>query len=175
MNKSELRTYIKRQFRQTTAHDREKWSGEICRRMGADRRIKDADCIMAFYPLGDEVDIVPLLDALRSEGKIILLPVVTGDSEMILRRYEGSGTMVSGVLGTQNPQGNEFVDYDKIEVALVPGQAFDKAGHRLGRGKGYYDRFLKKLRNAYTMAVCFPYQVVDSVPFEPHDMIIDHV
>ena len=95
--------------------------------------------------------------------------------EMTLRIYEGSVNMEHGILGTSHPQGKGFLDYGKIDVVLVPGQAFDKSGHRLGRGKGYYDRFLKKLNHAYTLAVCFPYQMVDSVPFEPHDITVDHV
>ncbi len=175
MNKSELRAYMKGQFRLTTDADRQQWSEDICSRIGADRRIKEAKCIMAFYPLCDEVDILPLIDALCEEGKTILLPVADGNCEMTLRIYEGSGNMEHGILGTSHPQGKEFLDYGKIDVVLVPGQAFDKSGHRLGRGKGYYDRFLKKLNRAYTMAVCFPYQIVDSVPFEPHDITVDHV
>lgn len=175
MNKSELRAYIRERFRLTTDADRQRWSEDICRRIGADRRIKEAGYVMAFYPLNDEVNILPLLDALRKEGKTVLLPVANEDCEMTLRIYEGGGNLEHGILGTSHPQGKDFPDYGKIDVALVPGQAFDKEGHRLGRGKGYYDRFLKGLNNAYTMAVCFPYQIVDSVPFEPHDITIDHV
>lgn len=175
MNKSELRAYIKRLFRQTTDCEREQWSEDICRRIKSDRKVTEAECIMAFYPLGDEVNIRPLLDALHEDGKTILLPMVNGDCDMTLRIYDGNKNMEQGALGTRHPQGEDFLDYGKIDVALVPGQAFDKEGHRLGRGKGYYDRFLKRLNRAYTIAVCFPYQIVDAVPFEPHDITIDHV
>ncbi len=175
MNKSELRAYIRRQFRLTTDADRQRWSEEVCHRIEAYGKVKEARYVMAFYPLGDEVNILPLLNALHKEGKTVLLPVANDDCGMTLRVYGNNSNMEQGILGTSHPQGEDFSDYDKIDVALIPGQAFDKEGHRLGRGKGYYDRFLKTLNRAYTMAVCFPYQIVDSVPFEPHDITIDHV
>lgn len=175
MNKSELRTYIRRQFRTTTSEDRARWSEDICHRLASDTRIKKATCILAFYPLKDEVNILPLVDMLRKEGKTILMPVVVSDSELAVRIYDGDRNMEQGVLGTSHPLGEDYSDYNKIDVALVPGQAFDRERHRLGRGKGYYDRFLEKLPNAYTIGVCFPYQVVDSVPHDSHDITIDHV
>ena len=62
-----------------------------------------------------------------------------------------------------------------IELVVVPGMAFDKQGHRLGRGKGYYDRLLPKLTNAYKLGVCFPYQYIEEVPTDEHDIRMDEV
>jgi 5-formyltetrahydrofolate cyclo-ligase len=53
--------------------------------------------------------------------------------------------------------------------------AFDKANHRLGRGKGYYDRLLPRLKNAYKIGVCFPFQFLDEIPSEAHDVVMDEV
>lgn len=175
MNKQELRAYIKQQFHQSTATDRKQWSENICNQILADEKIKNAQNIMAFYPLSDEVNIKPLLDKFHQEGKNVLLPVVISETELCLRRYNDKESMLSGVLGTHFPAGEEYTDYDSIDAVLVPGLAFDKKGHRLGRGKGYYDRFLKKLSKAYTRAVCFPYQIVDDVPIGPHDITIHYV
>ncbi len=175
MNKQKLRSYIKQQFLQTTAEERSAWSEEICKAIKADKKIRAAKCIMAFCPLTDEVDISDLLDEFCREGKIVLLPVVVNDTDMTLRRYIGQSNMEAGTLKTKHPCGIDIEDYTHIDAVLVPGQAFDRAGHRLGRGKGYYDRFLQQLQAVYTRAVCFPYQIVDKVPFEPHDIVIDHV
>ena len=71
--------------------------------------------------------------------------------------------------------GEQFTDYDKIDLALVPGMAFDAAGHRLGRGKGYYDRFLGEHPHIYKIGVCFPFQRVAEVPSEAHDVVMDEV
>ena len=62
-----------------------------------------------------------------------------------------------------------WVESDKLEMA------FDRQGHRLGRGKGYYDRFLSRVPNIYKIGVCFPFQLVDSVPFEDTDILMDEV
>ncbi len=175
MNKQELRSYIKQQFLQTTAEKRSAWSEEICMAIMADTKIRDAKCIMAFYPLADEVDITPLLDKFCNEGKTVLLPVVINNTDMTLRIYTGQNNLEEGSLSTKHPCGMDVADYANIDVILVPGQAFDHGGHRLGRGKGYYDRFLQQIKGVYTRAVCFPYQIVDDVPFEPHDVIIDYV
>ena len=73
--------------------------------------------------------------------------------------------------------GDSFTDYNQIDVALIPGVAFDAQGHRLGRGKGYYDRFLRALGTVplHTIGVCFEFQNVENVPIERHDVSVDIV
>lgn len=131
--------------------------------------------ILAFYPLNDEVDITPLLHALIGEQKTVLLPAIVSPTEMILREYTGDDDLQRGPLGTMEPTGRAFSSYDKIGAALIPGVAFTPQGRRLGRGKGYYDRLLPLLRNAYKIGVCFPYQVVKHIPCEAHDIPVDYV
>jgi 5-formyltetrahydrofolate cyclo-ligase len=63
----------------------------------------------------------------------------------------------------------------QLLIAIVPGMAFDKQGHRLGRGKGYYDRFLSRIPNIYKIGVCFPFQLVESVLSEKTDILMDEV
>lgn len=83
--------------------------------------------------------------------------------------------MTRGAFGIMEPSGELFTDYSRITLAVVPGMAFDSHGHRLGRGKGYYDRFLPLLPQAYKIGVCFPFQLVDDVPIEPTDVVMDEV
>ena len=66
-------------------------------------------------------------------------------------------------------------NYDEIQLAIIPGMAFDRAWHRLGRGKGYYDRLLPKLKKAHLLGICFPFQLLDEVPTEPHDVKMQEV
>ena len=136
--------------------------------------------ILAYWPLPDEVDIRPLIDQLVAEGKTVVLPKVTGDETMELRRYTSRADLQEGAFHIMEPIGEPFTDYDKIDVALIPGMAFDAAGHRLGRGRGYYDRFLStSLLSLATrhlplkIGVCFPFQRVSKVPSEPHDVCMD--
>ena len=131
--------------------------------------------IMAYWPLPDEVDIRPLIHWLVGQGKTVVLPKVTGDETMELRRYSSQEDLAEGAFHIMEPVGDAFTDYDDIDVVLVPGMAFDAAGHRLGRGKGYYDRFLAASSHLYKIGICFPFQRVAEVPTEEHDMCVDEV
>ena len=75
------------------------------------------------------------------------------------------------------PQGKDFTELEKIDLAIIPGMAFDKEGNRLGRGKGYYDRLLQQLRDCtiYKIGICFDFQFLDHIPTEPHDIPVDEV
>jgi len=105
--------------------------------------------ILAYWPLKDEVDIRPLLDRWVAEGRTVVLPKVLDDERMELRRYTGRDDLREGAYGIMEPVGEPFTQFDEIGVALVPGMAFDAAGRRLGRGKGYYDRFLSQLAGGH--------------------------
>ena len=139
--------------------------------------------ILAYWPLPDEVDIRPLINALVAQGTTVLLPKVVDDEHMELRRYASQSDLTEGAFHIMEPTGAPFADYDKIDVALIPGMAFDAAGHRLGRGKGYYDRFLASLRpsgliphpSPLLIGVCFPFQRVAEVPTEEHDICVDEI
>ena len=134
---------------------------------------KSAKLILLYQSLPDEVDTHAFL-ARWQEKKQLLLPVVVGD-ELELRRFSSPNDLQIGAYNIQEPVGECFNDFNKIELAIVPGMAFDKQGHRLGRGKGYYDRLLPKLTNAYKLGVCFPYQYVEEVPTDEHDIWMDEV
>jgi len=81
---------------------------------------------------------------------------------------------IANKYGIIEPVGDPWQDYDKIDLVLVPALAYDHNGHRLGRGKGYYDRFLKKL-NAYTIGIAFEEQILDYIPYDDNDVKIDEV
>ena len=90
-------------------------------------------------------------------------------------RIEHETDLAEGAFHIMEPVGEPYTDYDKIDVVLVPGMAFDAAGHRLGRGRGYYDRFLTAHSHLYKIGVCFPFQRVAEVPVEEHDICVDDI
>jgi 5-formyltetrahydrofolate cyclo-ligase len=163
-------------------------AGQLAARL-ADYRLHPSSIILAYWPLPDEVDVRPLIDQLVAEGHTVLLPKVTGDETMELRRYTSQADLSEGAFHIMEPVGEPFVDYEQIDVALVPGVAFDAAGHRLGRGRGYYDRFLAEHLAPRTshlaprtsppvprlIGVCFPFQRVAVVPVEAHDVVLDQI
>ena len=149
------------------------WSAEIVEKLW--QQIGESRVVMAFWPFPDEVDVRPLIDRLVAEGRTVVLPKVTGDETMELRRYTSQADLSEGAFHIMEPVGEPFVDYEQIDVALVPGVAFDAAGHRLGRGKGYYDRFLAEHLVPRLIGVCFPFQRVAVVPVEAHDVVLDQI
>ena len=150
-------------------------SADIVERLHGITESRNIRMVMAYWPLKDEVDIRPLLDRLVEQGRVVLLPKVTGDETMEVRRYTGPDDLTEGAFHIMEPTGELFTDYDQIDMVLVPGMAFDAAGRRLGRGKGYYDRFLENCPQLYKIGVCFPFQRVAEVPSEVHDVMMDEI
>ena len=118
----------------------------------------------------------PLIRLLAQQmGKTVLLPV-TLPQTLELRRYTGDENLqASGKYHIMEPTGPLFTQHDAIDVVVVPGVAFDAQGRRLGHGKGYYDRLLAQLPQAYKIGLCFAFQMVGRVPTTPQDVAMDEV
>lgn len=178
MHKEELRRKMRDIKRQFSQQQLEGLSLPIVGRL--QQRLLKAKVILAFYSLPDEVCIHSLLDEWVAEGKMVLLPHVIDHERMELRVYTGPQDLQEGIFHLQEPIGQLFTDYNQIDIALIPGIAFDAQGHRLGRGKGYYDRFLQSLSTTQLekmtlIGVCFDFQKVQHVPTEKFDMPVDEV
>lgn len=173
MTKKELRQYIRQQKKAYTQEQLVEMSTPIVQKLLAHPHIQAAKIIMLYASLTDEVYTHDLIKQLSAQGKTILLPVVTGEHTMKICYYTGENQVKEGSFGIMEPMGEEFTNYQQIDVALIPGMAFDKHGNRLGRGKGYYDRFLSQAPSVYKIGVCFPFQRVDEVPTEENDVRMD--
>ena len=169
MTKQELRRHIRTLKQQdlTGGHT----PCEVC----VTSHLASSHTILLYNALPDEVPTQALMDELVAQGKTVLLPCVINDTDMELRRYTGPQDLQPGSFGILEPTGELFTDYDAIDVAIVPGMAFDAEGHRLGRGKGYYDRFLSRVPHLYKIGLCFSWQLVDHVPCDEHDIKMDEV
>ena len=95
--------------------------------------------------------------------------------DLRLLRYTGPDSLRKGAFGIWEPKadGEEAVE-GAIDLIIVPGVAFDAQGHRLGRGRGFYDRLLSSL-DTPKVGICFDFQLVPSVPVESFDHPMDHV
>lgn len=174
MRKEELRQQIKQLKRQFTPAQLEELSLPVLARLRP--LLAEAQTIMAYYSLPDEVCTHQLIDELVAEGKTVLLPKVLDDETMELRRYTGRHDLREGAFHIMEPIGALFTS-SAIDIALIPGVAFDAFGHRLGRGRGYYDRFLSSLRTVPTefIGICFDFQKVPEVPVDANDIPVDLV
>lgn len=173
MLKSELREEMRRLKRQHGSGVLAELSLAVTGRVMRHSAFRHARTVLLYWPLADEVDTRPLLPA--AAGKTLLLPRVTGSATMELRLYDGPQSLAEGAFHIMEPTGRLFTDYPSVDLAIIPGMAFDAAGNRLGRGRGYYDRFLPLLPQAYKIGVCFPFQLVGSVPTEATDARMDEV
>lgn len=171
MTKEELRKAIRAIKNQTSSDELTLMSGRAVERLERHLDFVNARIVLLYHSLPDEVSTRDLL--LRYAGrKTILLPVVVGE-DLQLRVYQPE-TMKTGAFGIMEPEGEPFTRYSDIDLAVIPGMAFDMDGHRLGRGRGYYDRLLP-LVPCRKIGLCFPFQFVETVPSEPHDIAVDEV
>lgn len=133
-----------------------------------------AHTVLLYSALHDEVPMHEVLKEWRD--KCLLLPVVEG-GQMFVRKLKDVESLRKGELGILEPTGENFTSLEKIEIALIPGVAFDSKHHRCGRGKGYYDRFLSnpRLTRLKKIGVCFDFQVVENIPVEEHDHALDNL
>jgi len=139
--------------------------------------VPDGVPVSGFWPIGDEVDVMPLLRELAARGHPVALPVVAGRGRpLVFRRWVEGDDTASGPFGISEPL--EGAPAIAPAVLLVPLLAFDRAGYRLGYGGGYYDRSLAALRDkAETLAVGIAWagQEVAAVPRDSHDQKLDWV
>lgn len=171
MDKRELRKYIRELKRTYTKEEKHDLSVPLWKKLEENEHFKKARVVLGYWSMDDEVDTHDFIVKWAKE-KIILLPCVRGD-ELELRRFDSVGTLRAGeAFGIPEPVG-ELYD-GQIDVALVPGVAFDARGNRLGRGKGYYDRILKDC-SAYKIGICFNFQFVEQVPVDENDIRMEEV
>lgn len=132
--------------------------------------------VAVYLPIGSEIDPRPLMGKLVDAGAKLALPCVQDDGQMVYRAYTRGDMLEKRPFGLLEP----LAEVPEVEPTLVisPLLAFDRNGHRLGYGKGHYDRALARLRQNGRVFVCglaFFGQEVEHVPAEPHDIPLDWV
>lgn len=171
IEKKELRVNIKALKKQHTKEQLLEQSVAILSKLENDDDFKKARIVMIYSALPDEVQTQAFLEKWRYRKKIIL-PTVAGDDIIPVELAEET-TFAVGDFNILEPQNEPYTGgYDLI---VVPGVAFDRNGNRIGRGRGYYDRFLCKHLNVRRIGICFDFQLVDEVPTEPNDIKMDKV
>ncbi|WP_235782338.1 5-formyltetrahydrofolate cyclo-ligase [Phocaeicola paurosaccharolyticus] len=149
------------------------WSLELLKKIETIAAFKEAATVLLYYSIADEVQTAEFIKRWCKE-KCILLPVICGD-ELVLRKYVNEEKLTDqNSFRIKEPSGNDFTEFDKIDIAIIPGMAFDRNHNRLGRGKGFYDRLLPKIK-APKIGICFSFQVVDEVPVDELDIPLDEV
>jgi 5-formyltetrahydrofolate cyclo-ligase len=158
--------------------DRRERSSRLWRRvldgMTAADRLGPGHTIMAFFGFDDEPATDQLHEAVWEAGGDLLLPRVEG-STVVAVPHPPDGPLETAVLGVPEPTGRP-VDPTTIDTVIVPALAFDRRGHRLGYGAGFYDRFLPELApGCLVLGVCLAPLLVDRLPIDDHDVTVPTV
>lgn len=133
---------------------------------------QSAKTVLIYYPTHNEVDLLSLIKRYKKE-KTFLFPVVHRKT-MTVCPYEGNAKMHRGKFNIPEPTTEPYVG--DIDLILVPGVGFDKSGNRLGRGGGYYDKFITRLgRKTLLVGVGYDFQLVEEVPANRWDKRLDYV
>lgn len=175
MNKEEIRAKMRRERRSLCAEAQKEASRALYAQVSAHVPYQNARTVMAYMAVRGEISLDPVITDVLSSGRTLVLPRCESPGVMTARKIGSLDDLEPGAYGLPEPkQACEIVDPENIDLILVPGVAFDREGHRIGQGGGYYDRFLEKSR-AHRSGVCHGFALMQSVPFEAHDMWMDDV
>ncbi len=154
--------------------DRQAASRRVCEILLTLPAVIGSRGLSAFAPTPAEVDILPALERLLSQGQQVFLPWVAGPDLHLAPVRDLARDLAPGWRGVLEPVADlrsHEVDLSEIDVAVVPGIGFDPSGNRLGYGGGHFDRLLARLPGSATIiGAAFEVQVVDRIPREEHDV-----
>ena len=173
--KAALRKELRAELGKLSPEDRASASEQVCERLRQTTVWRRAHAVLGYVPLSDEIDVFPLLDRARQEGRRIALPQFNpqAGAYVACQIYDRHKDLTPGKFGILEPGRHcPPVGMQELDLILVPGLAFDKDGHRLGRGRGFYDRLLASV-SAVKCGLAFDQQVRVQIPVEPHDVLLD--
>jgi 5-formyltetrahydrofolate cyclo-ligase len=172
ISKSELRIEMRAKLHAMTAEQRHGASAQACKLLRQQQIWTNAQSVMFYSTLTDELDFSPLIDEAFSLGKTVALPkfVESTKSYTPFKISHAQRDCAVGKFGIVEPTATcaEF-PANRLDLILVPGVAFDLTGHRLGRGQGHYDRLLAHV-TGIKCGVAFDEQLVQRIPAEAHDI-----
>lgn len=174
MDKTTLRKQIREKKQAMTLQEIETASEKLGTLFFQSELYQNAKTIYGYLPYNQEVRTTPMLEQALRDGKRVAVPKVYGD-EMKFIYLTDLSKVEKGYAGIPEPIENEPVADDPTALVLMPGLAFDKEGHRIGYGGGFYDKFLAQEPNHPTLALCYEFQMVSQLPTEEFDIPVDVV
>lgn len=130
--------------------------------------------VHCYLPMGTEIDITPLINKMLQENITVVTPKTLSNRTLKNLVLSSLNDLEKGVFGTSYPtNAKEFLG--TYNLIIVPGLSFNKLNYRLGYGGGYYDNFMAQYPNSKKIGICYPFQLVEKIPIEAHDLQIDDV
>lgn len=173
ITKDEIRAVIKEKRRALSDVEIKTKSGLIIDNLLSLPRFSEATTVMTYLSAFKEPDTSGIIDYLYKSGRKIVVPISNTDDYTITPSYLTSpDKLVRGAYGISEPAECLIADINDIDIALIPGIAFDAHGMRVGFGKGYYDRFLEQFKGL-KIGICYDFQMTNLVPASKHDVKMD--
>ena len=180
ISKNNIRKGIRSNLKKTAKEEKAKKSKIIEKRLFSSLEYKKARAVMFYVSKEDEVDTRGMIKDALEQGKEVAVPYLEDETKHIIasklknERHLELGPY--GIYHTKKDENFEEIPLDRIDLVVVPGVAFDENNNRLGRGKGYYDRFLSKLPvDKVTVGLAFDFQIVRNLPKDSHDISVSIV
>ena len=174
MDKKALRREIREKKRAMSIEEIEERSARLGELFAGTDAYRNAKTVYGYMPYNQEVRTVPILERAILDGKRVAVPKVYGDTMRFI--YLDDLTQVEkSDMGIPEPIADEPVADDKTALVLMPGLAFDEAGHRIGYGGGFYDKFLSAEPTHPTLALCYEFQMQEHLETEEFDIPVDCV
>ena len=173
MEKKEIRKQYKMLRNKMSEMEVKEKSDRICQNIISSNLFQQAEKMLVYAPLGNEVDICPVMEEGWRQQKRIAFPKVFGET---MRYFEISSfsQLEEGTFHVMEPVETNPIDWEEALV-LVPGVAFDRQGSRMGYGKGYYDRFFEGKTDCVKVGVAYELQVADQLPTEENDLPMEYL
>lgn len=135
---------------------------------------RNCKVVHAYIPMLTEIDITPLINKLLALKITVVCPKTLPKRKLENRILHSLNELEIGIMGTKHPT-NSTEYTSEFDLIIVPGLAFDSLNYRLGYGGGYYDNFLANHISAYRVGIFYPFQLVNHVPIEPHDICLNEI
>jgi 5-formyltetrahydrofolate cyclo-ligase len=179
MGKPEIRREMAALRDSLSTEEAESRSMSILNRLTRLEEYKKASLIMTYVNFRSEAGTMRLIQKALDEGKRVAVPVCITDGKVLLPcEIQSMDELVPGTWGILEPSehARREISAEEIDLAIVPGLAFDRQLNRLGYGAGYYDRFLPKMRkDAAKVGICYEFQIVEQLPSDPFDVPMDSI
>lgn len=169
-NKNEIRKIIKNKRESLDKNYIEIYSKEITENFIKTSLYQNANTIMSYIPIKNEVDTSFINKKILEDNKTLILPSIIND---IVYPKLYNENFINGKYDIKEPTGDIFTG--KIDLVIVPGVAFDKNKNRIGFGKGYYDKFLQNHLSSIKISLIYPFQLVEKIDNEKHDIKLDYI
>lgn len=178
MEKKLIREEVLAKRKKIGKENRDIYSKEILEKILSSSYYKNAKTIMSFVSFSDEVNTHEFMKIAIEDGKRIVVPITfPKNHELKPSQLKAFNELEPGYYNILTPKEEfiRFIDPKEIDLVITPGVAFRRDGYRVGYGGGYYDRFLSKIPNTTTIAICFHMQIVENLPTDHYDIPVDYI